>query len=45
LDIGFLEKFILRVMRHWNRLSREVVKSLSLEEFKNHIVVALKDMV
>ena len=34
-----------RVVMPWNRLSREVVKSLSLKVFKKHIEVALKDMV
>ena len=29
---------------HWNRLSREVVQSLSLEVLKNHGDVALRDV-
>lgn len=29
----------------WNRLSREVVESSSVEVFKNHIDVALTDVV
>ena len=34
-----------RVVMHWQRLLREMVESPSLEAFKNHIDVALRDMV
>jgi len=37
--------FFKRVMMHWHRLPREVVGSLSLDMFKNHGDVALRDVV
>ena len=45
VQVGYKEKFLLRVMRYGNRLRREVVESLSLEEFKSHVAMALRDVV
>ncbi|KFQ03365.1 hypothetical protein N329_04114, partial [Haliaeetus albicilla] len=37
--------FTKRVVKHWTRPPREVVESPSLEVFKRHVDVALRNMV
>ncbi|KFQ29899.1 hypothetical protein N332_06120, partial [Mesitornis unicolor] len=37
--------FIERVVKHWNRLARQVVESLSVKVFKRRVDVVIRDIV
>ena len=45
LDTRKKKSFTVRVVRHWNRLPRDVVDALSLETFKARLDQALSNLI
>ena len=44
-DVDIMKAFTVRVVRHWNRLARDVVDVPSLEMFKARLDQALSNLI